>query len=61
MLSYTIKKEGNGVYIFVIEGEIMVDGITLSRRDGGGFSETGQLTIAARKESYVLLMDVPME
>ncbi|MCD8044675.1 MAG: pirin family protein [Tannerellaceae bacterium] len=61
ILSYAVKKEGNGVYIFVIEGEIMVDDITLSRRDGGGFSETGQLSIAARKESYILLMDVPIE
>ncbi|MCD7936202.1 MAG: pirin family protein [Tannerellaceae bacterium] len=60
-LPYTIKKEVNGVYIFVIEGEIMVNDFTLHRRDGGGFSDTGQLYITTRKESYILLIDVPME
>jgi len=60
-LPYQIKKEGNGVYIFVIEGEIRVNDFTLHRRDGAGFSETGQLYITTRKESFILLMDVPME
>ena len=59
--TYKIKSNGNGVYTFVIEGEVGINGQTLGRRDGYGVWETEEITIDAISECTVLLMDVPME
>ena len=59
-LSYKVKKEGNGVYAFVLEGEIKIGEITLNRRDGLGISETEAFTVQAVSDSEILLMEVPM-
>ena len=59
-LSYTIHKKGHGVYVFVLEGDVTVNGISLNRRDGLGLSETDNLTIHADSNTYVLLMELPM-
>jgi redox-sensitive bicupin YhaK (pirin superfamily) len=58
--TYTVKQRNNGVYVFVIDGEITVNGEKLGRRDGLGISETDTLTISADSDAEVLLMDVPM-
>ncbi|WP_332606154.1 pirin family protein [Acinetobacter sp. ESBL14] len=65
-LSYQVKKRGNGVYIFVLEGELEIildDGSkkNLHKRDGFGVWETDFFTVIANSESQVLLMDIPME
>lgn len=57
---YKLHKKGNGVYLFVIEGEVEVNNTVLSKRDGAGFSETDAITIEVLKEAKVLLMEVPM-
>ena len=59
--TYRIKHEGNGMYAFVLEGEIEINGHKLSRRDGLGISETDILTIKANNNAEVLLMDIPMK
>jgi len=58
--TYTVKQKTNGVYVFVIGGEVTVNGEKLSKRDGLGVSETDILTINADSDAEVLLMDVPM-
>lgn len=58
---YTLHKPGNGVYLFVIEGEAEVRNTALSKRDGAGFWETENLTLEMLKDSYLLLIEVPME
>lgn len=58
---YTIKKEGNGVYAFVLEGDFTINGISLNRRDGLGIWDTEKLDITAASENAeILLMEVPM-
>lgn len=60
--TYTIKKEGNGVYAFVLSGDWIVAEQTLASRDGLGISETSSFTLEAlSKEAEILLMEVPME
>ena len=59
--TYQIKHEGNGVYAFVLEGEIEINGQKLARRDGLGISEADILTIKASSNAEVLLMDIPMK
>ncbi|MBL6446618.1 pirin family protein [Fulvivirga sp. 29W222] len=58
--TYTIKKAGNGVYAFVIEGDVTINGQALNRRDGFGLTDIEQLTITADSDARVLLMEVPM-
>lgn len=50
----------NGVYIFVIEGEIEIEAEVLSARDGIGFWETNEIEILAKEKSEFLLIEVPM-
>ena len=58
---YQIKKQGNGVYAFVLEGKFSINGIHLDRRDGLGISETNLLNITSEESgSEILLMEVPM-
>ena len=58
---YTVKKAGNGVYAFVLEGDVTINGQALHRRDGFGLWETDQLAISADSNAELLLMEVPME
>lgn len=57
---YEIKKEGNGVYAFILEGEVEIDGEKLSKRDGMGIWNTKSINVKATEKARVLLMEVPM-
>jgi quercetin 2,3-dioxygenase len=57
--SYELRKDGNGLYVFVIEGNIGVDGQLLSARDGYGFWPGSPVSIKAAEKSFLLLMEVP--
>ena len=59
-LDYSIKKAGNGLYAFVLEGDITIDGQTLNRRDGFGVWDTDKVSVKANSDAEVLLMEVPM-
>jgi len=59
--NYTIKRNGNGVYLMVIEGEIEVGGETLGKRDAIGIYDTTDITIKANKDTELLVIDVPMD
>lgn len=60
-LEYKMKAPGNGVYLFVIDGEVTVEGETLKRRDALGLSDTGSFTIKASKDAQLVALDVPMK
>ena len=60
LTTYTLRNKNNGVYAFVIEGDITVSGQSLNRRDGLAISETEQLTIKANSNADVLLMEIPL-
>jgi len=59
--NYNLKEETNGVYFFVIEGEVTIAGQALSRRDGLGVSETQEIAITATSDARLLVMEVPMQ
>ena len=59
--TYQMKKEGNGVYVFLLEGEASINGQKLERRDGFGIWDTDSFTLTADSKAKVLLMEVPME
>lgn len=59
--SYKLKKETSGVYIFLIDGKISVEGIELNKRDGIGISEIDILNIKTLAPSKILLMELPVK
>lgn len=61
-LSYDLKKpKANGVYAFVVEGDVTLNGQALNKRDGFGIWEVDQLQIKADTDCRILLMEVPMK
>lgn len=59
-LEYTLRKNGSGVYVFVIEGSITVGNQVLNRRDGLGINDMEGFVMKANQDAEVLLMEVPM-
>ena len=57
---YKIQKTGNGVYAFILEGEVKINGEQLSQRDGMGIWDTDSITVKATENARVLLMEIPM-
>ncbi len=60
VVNYSLKNPQNGAYLMVIDGEIVVDGVKLTSRDGIGLSEFENVDIQINKDSKLLVMDVPM-
>lgn len=58
---YNFKKQGNGLYVFVLNGDVTVNGQALNRRDGFGIWNTDTISIKADSEAEFLLMEVPMQ
>ncbi|WP_291403983.1 pirin family protein [Daejeonella sp.] len=57
---YQIKGAGNGVYAFILNGDISINDQKLNSRDGFGIWETDKFTISANSNAEILLMEVPM-
>ena len=60
-LSYNIKRKENGVYVFVLNGEVTIEDQKLNTRDGLGIWETDTISVTAGSNAEILLMDVPMD
>ncbi|MBP6235047.1 MAG: pirin family protein [Saprospiraceae bacterium] len=58
--NYQIRKKGNGVYAFIISGEVTIAGQPLAARDGLGLWDIDQIDIVADSNTEILLMEVPM-
>lgn len=58
--SYQIRKPGNGVYLFNLKGDLLVNGQEVNTRDGIGIWNTDRITISAASPAEFLIMDVPM-
>lgn len=59
--SYPIHKNGNGVYLMVIEGEIEINGSILSNRDAIGITDAVTFDINILQPSKLLVVEVPMK
>lgn len=57
---YKVNKNGNGVYAFVLEGDVTINGEKLNKRDGLGVWETDIVSFSADSDAEVLLLEVPM-
>jgi redox-sensitive bicupin YhaK (pirin superfamily) len=57
---YKIKSEGNGVYAFILSGNVSINGQRLNSRDGMGTWDIEKLSVQAESEAEILLMEIPM-
>ncbi len=57
---YKIKHKGNGVYAFVIDGDVTINDQKLNKRDGLGVWDVANLSLRADSDAEILLMEVPM-
>ncbi len=58
--TYAIKGKGNGVYAFVLKGDVTIDSKKLNQRDALGIWDTDTFTILADTDMEILLIEVPM-
>jgi redox-sensitive bicupin YhaK (pirin superfamily) len=58
---YELKDKRNGVYFFVIEGDLTIAGQKLNRRDGLGISEVESVEIETNTLTKLLVMEIPMQ
>ena len=60
-IEYPLKKKGNGVYAFVLKGDVTINSIVLNQRDGFGIWDIEKLSIQSNsQDAEILLMEVPM-
>jgi len=59
-INYDIKTEGNGAYVFVLEGSIKINSAVLNKRDALGVYDTSSFIIEPEERSRFLIIDVPM-
>ncbi len=57
---YSLKANGNGVYAFVLSGDVTINDQPLNSRDGFGIWDVDTLSIQADTNAEFLLMEVPM-
>jgi quercetin 2,3-dioxygenase len=57
---YSLKAKGNGVYAFILNGDLSINDQQLKSRDGFGIWDTDNLSISSDNDSEFLLMEVPM-
>jgi len=59
-IEYKINKDGNGVYVFLIEGSAEIAGEAIKKRDALGIWETDRFNLKMASNSRVLLIEVPL-
>jgi len=59
-VDYQFKAKGNGLYIFVLKGDLKIDDQIINTRDGLGIWDTDNVKITAETDAEFLLMEVPM-
>jgi redox-sensitive bicupin YhaK (pirin superfamily) len=59
-INYTLKNKENGVYLFVISGQLNIENEPLSSRDGMGIWDIDKIRMKADSESEILIMEIPM-
>ena len=59
-LTYKNKFSGNGVYLFILDGEVEVNGESLQKRDAIEISDADEFEIKAKSDAELLAVEVPM-
>ncbi len=59
-LDYALKKNGNGIFVFVISGVFLAAGTQMTSRDAAGFTDTSILSFLSVEPGDLLILEVPM-
>ncbi len=59
--NYKLHLTGNGAYIFVLNGDVTINGQQVGARDGFGIWDTDQFEVKANSNAEFLIMEVPMQ
>jgi redox-sensitive bicupin YhaK (pirin superfamily) len=59
-LNYRVRGSDQGIFLFVISGEVLVEGENLSDRDAIGLQGVSEIQLQAGKDARLLLIEVPM-
>lgn len=57
---HRLRKTGNGIYAFLINGQVQVNGQLMQGRDGYGVWDADRVAIEVSQDAQLLLMEVPM-
>ena len=60
-VTYEKKKINNGIYLFLIEGQVEIDSTLLDQRDALGLMNTDILNIESKSDSNLLMIEVPLK
>lgn len=61
-INYNLKRKENGIYIFVIKGDVEINNNLLNTRDAIGITNTELINITSfTQDAEILIMDVPMK
>lgn len=61
IIQYNVNIPDNGIYIFLIEGELEIDGQMIHERDAFGIIEFENIEIKTKALSKILIIEVPMK
>lgn len=59
-LEYVLHQKNNGAYLFLLEGALEVAGKNMDKRDGLGVWDTDKISMKAKGQAKILLIEVPM-
>jgi redox-sensitive bicupin YhaK (pirin superfamily) len=57
---YEKKMAENGIYLFMINGQAVVEGENLKKRDALGLTEVNDLSLHAERDCFLLFIEVPV-
>ncbi|MHA3786727.1 pirin family protein [Flavobacterium hauense] len=60
-ITYDVKVPDNGIYLFLIEGELEINGQAVQERDAFGIIEFDSVEIQTKSASKILIIEVPMK
>ncbi|MFZ0454218.1 MAG: pirin family protein [Ignavibacteriaceae bacterium] len=58
---YKIKYPGNGAYLFILNGNIKLNGETIARKDAAGILDADEFSFRSESDTDFIIIDVPMK
>lgn len=58
---YGLRKPGNGIYVFLLEGKIKIDNQILEPKDALGITGADEIQIESQQESEFIIIEIPMQ
>jgi redox-sensitive bicupin YhaK (pirin superfamily) len=59
--NYDVRIKDNGMYLFLIEGQLEINGEIINERDAFGAIEFDSIAITVKAPSKILIIEVPMK